>query len=389
MYDFDQIIDRRSTDCVKWDNLEELYGNKDLLPLWVADMDFPVAPAISNALKKRTEHGVYGYNLISDRYYQAVINWMKRRHSWDIEREWIVFTPGVVPALSYAVRAFTKPGDKVIIQSPVYHPFYSTIETNGRHVVTNPLIYKDGKYYMDYEDLEEKIDSRTRLLFLCSPHNPVGRVWTEEELRRLGKICLENDIIVVSDEIHFDIVFKGHKHTVFAKVSEEIRENSIICTAPSKTFNIAGLQVSNIIIPNRRLRERFNIELEKDHISRPNIFGQEALIAAYEESEEWLDELIHYIEENKNYFIGYVENNLPQLEVIDSEGTFLLWVDCSGLNMDPEELNHFFVNRCKLALNRGDMFGQEGRLFYRFNIGCPRSILKEALDRIKEGIESL
>ncbi|GFN36870.1 MalY/PatB family protein [Tepidimicrobium xylanilyticum] len=389
MHDFDRIVERRNTNSVKWDGLDQLYGREDLLPLWVADMDFPVAPAITEALKKRLEHGVYGYSLISNRYYEAVIKWMEKRHNWSIQKEWIVFTPGVVPALSYAVKAFTKPGDKVILQSPVYHPFYSSITDNGRHVVTNPLIYRDGKYYMDYEDLEKKIDSKTRLLFLCSPHNPVGRVWKEEELRKLGEICIKNDIIVVSDEIHFDIVFKGHKHTVFANVSEEIKENSIICTAPSKTFNIAGLQVSNIIIPNRRLRERFIIELEKDHILSPNIFGQEALIAAYEQSEDWLEQLIDYIEGNKDYFMDFVKENLPQLDVIDSEGTFLLWVDCSRLNMDSEELKDFFINKCRLALNQGDMFGEEGKLFYRFNIGCPRKIMEEALMRIKEGVESL
>ncbi|CCQ93851.1 Cystathionine beta-lyase PatB [[Clostridium] ultunense Esp] len=389
MYDFDRVIDRQNTNSVKWDKLEELYGKEDLLPLWVADMDFPVPTAISEALKTRMKHGVYGYNFTSSEYYESVISWMNRRHSWHVKKEWIIFTPGVVPALSYAVRAFTKPGDKVILQSPVYHPFYNSIGDNGRHVVTNPLIYRDGKYYMDYEDLERKIDSRTRLLFLCSPHNPVGRVWTKEELARLGQICLKNDILIISDEIHFDIIFKGYNHTVLANVSQELKENSIICTAPSKTFNIAGLQISNIIIPNKKIRERFSLELEKDHITRPNIFGAEALIAAYNESEDWLDELLEYLEENKNYFINFVENNIPQLKVIEPEGTYLVWVDCSGLNMNSEELKDFFINKCRLALNHGEMFGEEGKLFQRFNIGCPRSILEKALMRLKKGIESL
>lgn len=389
MYDFDQLIERRNTDCVKWDNLEKIYGSKDLLPLWVADMDFPVAPAISEAIRKRAEHGVYGYNFISDRYFEAVINWMERRHNWTIDKDWIIFSPGVVPALSYGVRAFTQPGDNVIIQSPVYHPFYKAIELNGRQIRTNPLVERDGRFYMDYEDLERKIDSRTKLLILCSPHNPVGRVWTEEELKRLGEICLKHNIIVISDEIHFDIVFKGYKHTVFANISKELRDISIICTAPSKTFNIAGLHTSNIIIANEKLREKYKREVSKDSISTPNIFGAEALIAAYNEGEDWLDSLIEYLEGNRDYFIDYVSKNIPQLRVIKSEGTYLLWVDCSGLGMDSEGLRDFFTNRCKLALNHGSMFGVEGELFQRFNIGCPRSILEEALTRIEKEIKNL
>lgn len=389
MYNFHEVIDRRNTDCMKWDRLKELFGREDLLPLWVADMDFSVAPAILKAVEERATHPIYGYNFSTDKYYESVINWMKNRHNWDINKDWIVFTSGVVPALSYCVKAYTEPGDNVIIQSPVYRPFYTTIENNGRNIITNPLIYKDGRYYMDYEDLERKIDSRTKLLVLCSPHNPVGRVWSKEELARLGEICLRNDIIIISDEIHFDIVYKGYNHTVMANVSPEIRENCIVCTAPSKTFNIAGLQVSNIIIPNEDLRERYSIELEKDHITKPNVFGEGALVAAYEESEDWLDSLLEYLEENRDFFMNFVEKKLPQLKVIKAEGTYLLWVDCSGLGMDSEGLWDFFVNKCKLALNPGKMFGKEGELFQRFNIGCPRSILEEALNRIEREIKKL
>lgn len=386
MYNFDDLIDRRNTNCMKWDRLEELFGGTGLLPLWVADMDFSAPPAVLKAIKERTNHPIFGYNYSSDEYYQAVISWMKRRHNWNIDREWILFTPGVVPALSYSVKAYTEPDDNIIIQSPVYRPFYTTIENNGRNIITNPLIYRDGRYFMDYEDLEAKIDSKTKLLILCSPHNPVGRVWTKEELTKLGEICLKNDIIIISDEIHFDIVYKGYDHTVLANVSPEIRERCIICTAPSKTFNIAGLQISNIIIPNNELRKKYSLELEKDHIIRPNVFGEEALVAAYNESEDWLDSLLEYLEKNRDFFISFVDKNIPQLKVVKPEGTYLLWVDFSDLGMNSEELRDFLVNKCKLAVNPGEMFGKESGLFQRFNIGCPRSILEEALIRIEKAV---
>ncbi len=388
MSNFDYLINRRQTNSVKWDKLKELYGKDDLIPLWIADMDFSVSPAIVKALKKRMEHQIYGYSDCSDRYYESVINWMSRRHDWQIEKEWIVYAPGVVPALSYSIRAFTEPGDNIIIQSPVYHPFYSTIESNGRNVVTNPLIYKDGKYYMDYVDLERKIDSKTRMLILCSPHNPVGRVWTKEELLRLGEICIKNDIILVSDEIHFDLVYRGHKHTVMASISPEIADRCIVLTSPSKTFNIAGLQIANAIISNESLRERYIRELEKDHIVRPNIFGERALIAAYDQSEDWLEDLLDYLEENKNFFIEYMHKNISQLKVVKPEGTYLLWVDCSGLGMNWEDLRKFFIEKCGLALNDGAMFGEEGRFFQRFNIACPRWVLEEALKKIDEAVNS-
>ena len=386
MYNFDSIIDRRNTGCMKWDGLNKLFGRDDIIPLWVADMDFPSAEPIKKALVSRAEHNVFGYTFTSDEYYEAVIGWMKRRHNWHIERDWIVYTPGVVPALSYAIRAFTEPGDKVILQSPVYHPFYSTIEENGRVIVKNPLKLVDGKYYMDYEDLEDKIDSKTKMLILCSPHNPVGRVWKEEELKKLADICIKNNIMVVSDEIHFDIVYSNNKHIVFGRISEEIMNNSIVLTAPSKTFNIAGLQVSNVIISNEELRRRYNKELSKDHIGRPNVFGAEALIAAYNYSEDWLDELLIYLEGNRDFFINYVNEKIPKLKAIKPEGTYLIWVDCSGLNKDSEQLRDFFVNKCKVALNSGIMFGEEGKTFMRFNIGCSRSVLEEALNRIEKAI---
>lgn len=389
MYDFDEIIPRKNTNSMKWDKLEEVYQREDLLPMWVADMDFLVAPQITSALEKRIKHGIYGYTFCSDDYYASVINWMKDRHDFNIKKEWIVFTPGVVPAVSYAIRAFTDIGDSVIVQSPVYHPFYNSIKDNKRNIVTNPLIYKDGRYQMDYDDLERKIDSKTKLLILCSPHNPVGRVWTKEELSKLAEICLKNNIKIISDEIHFDIVYKDSKHTVLANISDEIMDNSIICTAPSKTFNIAGIQVSNIIIPNEKMRQRYVKELEVDHIGSPNSIAETVLIAAYNDSKDWLDSAVDYIEKNKDYFINYVNREIPQLKVIKPEGTYLLWVDCSGLGMDRDELRDFFVNKCKIAFNHGEMFGEEGKLFQRVNIACPLAIIEEALYKIKEAVNSL
>ena len=389
MYDFDQIITRQDTNSMKWDKLNEIYQREDLLPMWVADMDFLVAPPISEAIKERAEHGIFGYTFCSDAYYESVINWMKERHNFNIQKQWIVFTPGVVPAVSYAIRAFSEIGDNVIVQSPVYHPFYDIIKSNNRSVVTNPLIYKDGQYQMDYDDLESKITPKTKLLILCSPHNPVGRVWTIEELTKLSQICLKNNIKIISDEIHFDIVYKDYKHTVLANISDEIMDNTIICTSPSKTFNIADIQVSNIIIPNDKMRELFVHQIEIDHIGSPNSFAEPALIAAYDNSKGWLDSAMDYIEQNKNYFIDYIRTEIPQLKVVKPEGTYLLWMDCSALDMDANQLRDFFVNKCKLAFNHGEMFGEEGKLFQRINIACPRSTVEEALYRIKEGINSL
>ena len=386
MYNFDKIIDRRNTGASKWDNLGKLYGREDLIPLWVADMDFPVSKAISEALKRKVEHPVYGYTFLSDRYYEAVVGWMERRHKWKIEKDWITYTPGVVPALSFCIKAFTKPGDKIIIQTPVYHPFYSVIEKNGRQLVKNPLKFEDGKYSMDYEDLEKKIDSKTKLVILCSPHNPVGRVWKKEELERLADICMKNNILVVSDEIHFDIVYKGNEHTVFGSLSREVMDRCVVLTAPSKTFNIAGLKVSNAIISNGELREKYRLEMEKLHMSSPTVGGEDALIAAYNESEDWLEDLLVYLEGNRDFLVDYIDERIPKLKAIKPEGTFLVWVDCSGLNMDHDELRDFFVNKCKVALNDGKMFGDEGEKFMRFNIGCPRPLLREALERIEQAV---
>ncbi|MFD3158377.1 MalY/PatB family protein [Haloimpatiens sp. FM7330] len=388
-YDFDTVIERRNTKSVKWDLVEEMYNDKDVLPMWVADMDFKVPQVIIDAIKKRAEHGIFGYTLSGEKYNEAVVNWMKRRHDWSIKPEWIVFTPGVVPAINLIIRTYTQPGDEVIIQTPVYHPFYKAIKNSGCQVVKNPLIYKEQKYTINFEDLENKITNRTRMLILCNPHNPVGRVWTKEELTKLGQICLKHNILVVSDEIHFDLTYKSSKHTVFASISEEFSQNSIICTAPSKTFNIAGLKTSNIIIPNKRLRNLLNITLENIAIKEPTIFGGEALIAAYNYGEEWLNQLIDYLQENLDYIMEYFKRRIPKLKVIKPEGTYLVWFDCSELNMTSEQLRDFFVKKVKVGFDDGIMFGNEGQQFQRINIACPRTILKQALRRIETEINKL
>ena len=382
-YDFDKIIDRRNTDSVKWDILEETFGDKDVVPMWVADMDFEIAKPISDAIKKRTEHAIYGYSIKGRGYYDAVINWMKKRHNWDVKKKWINYTPGIVPALGYIVRTFAQPGDDVIIQTPVYHPFYSTIKNNGYNIVKNPLLHENGNYKMDLEDLTKKITPRTRLLILCNPHNPVGRVWSKEELTELGQICIKNDMLIVSDEIHFDLIYKGNQHTVFASISEEFAQNSIICTAPTKTFNMAGLQVSNVIIPNQRLGEMFKVTLENYAANEINAFASVALIAAYNEGEEWFDQLLEYLEGNLNFLMKFFEDRMPKIKVIKPQGTYLVWIDTSALNMTSQRLKEFFIKKAKVGFNDGIMFGEEGDQFQRINIACQRTTLKEALERIE------
>lgn len=389
MFDFDKVVNRVGTGSTKWDSIKDTYKREDLIPLWVADMDFEVAPEIVKVLEERVNHKVFGYVYPSEDYFTSVIDWMDRRHGFKVEKDWIAFTPGVVSGISYAIRAFTEEDDNIIIQTPVYHPFYYTIRENKRNIVKNPLIFKDGNYTMDFEDLEKKIDEKTKMIIICNPHNPVGRVWTEEELKKLTDICLKHDIIIVSDEIHSDLVYSGHKHTMLGSISDEVMNKCVMCTAPSKSFNLAGLQVSNMIIPNDELREKFIAEREKDHLIRPNIFAERGLVAAYGKSENWLDELMVYIEGNKDYFIDYLENHIPQLKVVKPEGTYLLWMDCSGLNMSADELERFFIDKCGLVLNRGDMFGEEGANFQRVNIGCTRATLEKSLIRMKNAVEKL
>lgn len=384
-YCFDEIIDRTGTNSVKYDPefLSEMFGSKDLLPMWVADMDFKCCDAIIEAIINRAKHGIYGYSERLSSYYDSIINWNKRRNNWDINKDWIVYTPGVVPAINYIIQAFCFPGDKVIIQNPVYYPFLNAILNNGCHPEFNKLILKDNRYVMDYDDLKNKVkDPKAKLLILCSPHNPVGRVWTKEELTELGKICIENDVLVVSDEIHSDLILRGNKHTPFASISQEFAQNSIICTAPSKTFNLAGLQTSNIIMPNKKIRTIFSQILEKNAVMFPNTFGIVATEAAYKHGEEWLEQLLEYLQGNVEFIEKYLEEKMPEIKMIKPEGTYLAWLDFRAITNDEKELEQKMRNEAKIALDEGYIFGDGGQCFERINFACPRSILKDALDRI-------
>lgn len=388
-YNFDQQINRMNTASSKWDGAHLFLGEqaKGALPMWVADMDFQVAPEIVAALQKRLDHAIFGYPMYTESYYAAVISWMRRRFDWALKQEWIHFSPGIVPGLNYIVQAFTKEGDGVAIQSPVYYPFNNCIVNNGRTVVLNCLKLKDGKYTMDYEDLEQKLGSgKVKLLILCNPHNPVGRVWTKEELTRLGEICIRHGVLVVSDEIHGDLTFKGFKTTAFASISEKFAQNSIVCTAASKTFNLAGLQVSNIIIPNQEIGVIFANHMKKLHLLKPNIFGQIATEAAYNYGEEWLEQLRDYLQGNLDYLTHYLESSIRKIKVIKPEGTYLIWLDCRELGMGVEGLKAFMLEKAKIAMDDGYLFGPGGEKFTRMNIACTRATLKEALARMERAV---
>jgi cysteine-S-conjugate beta-lyase len=398
-YDFDGEVNRQGTSCVKWEFVVddenpqklkytgECFGENRLLPLWVADMDFPCPEPVIKALADRVEKGIYGYTLPTEPYYSSVINWMKKRQGWEIAPEWICLSPGVVPAINLLVRTFISPGDSVLIQPPVYHPFFSAIENNKGGIAANPLLFENGRYHMDIHDLEAKArDPKVKMAILCSPHNPVGRVWTPEELVRFGEICLENDVLIVSDEIHGDLIYKGNTFTPFASLNEDFAKNSVTCTAPSKTFNMAGLQTSNIIIPDETLRIKFTQSLASNGLFTLNTFGIVALQAAYDNGEEWLDQVMDYIEVNLVYLQEFVAEKIPQISVVEPEGTYLVWLDCRNLGMEKQELRRLFFKDARVYLDDGIMFGPEGEGFQRINIACPRPILVEALGRIENAI---
>lgn len=399
---FDTQVDRRGTsslkwefmqcgeDLMNWEQTDRFFGEDRTLPLWVADMDFPSPKPVVDALIARARHGIYGYSSPTQAFYQSVVGWMRKRHGWKISPDWICTTPGVVPALNMLVRTFVTPGDRVLIQPPVYYPFYGAIENNAAEPATNPLVYQDGWYRMDFADLEAKCrDPRVRMAILCSPHNPVGRVWTREELVRFGKTCIDNDVLVVSDEIHGDLIYKGHEFTPFARISETFAQHSVICTAPSKTFNLAGLHTSCIIIPNHELRARFEKTLQCNGLHSINTFGVVALQAAYDHGEAWLEEVLEYIEGNLEYLEQYVAEHIPQLEVVRPEGTYLVWLDCRKLRLGKWELKRLMLEEAGVYLDEGFIFGPEGEGFERINIACPRAVLVEALDRIRRAIGGL
>lgn len=383
--DFDKIVDRRNSRCLKYDFAVERNMPADVLPLWVADMDFETSSYIEDALIERAKHAIYGYSEVKMEYFNILKNWMKKHHDWDIQRKWLIKTPGVVFALAMAVKAYTEPGDAVLIQQPVYYPFSEVIEDNGRKVVSNTLyLGEDNRYHIDFEDFEQKIvKNKIKLFLLCNPHNPVGRVWTKEELTRLGDICVKHHVTVVSDEIHEDFVFKG-KHQVFANIKKEYEEITVTCTAPSKTFNIASLMISNILIPNPELKKKFRYQLDAAGISQLNVLGLVACEAAYEHGEEWYQAMLAYVKENIEFVKQYVEEQLPGVNMVDHEGTYLVWLDFRGTGLGVDELDDMIINRAKLWLDSGKIFGTCGEGFQRINVACPRKVLKEALDRIKQ-----
>lgn len=383
-YDFDKVTPRRDTNSYKWDSTDD----KEVLPMWVADMDFPTAPCIINALKKRVEHGIFGYTRVPEEYYDAVISWFSRRHHWKPRREWFIYTSGVVPALSAVIKALTNVGDKVLTLTPVYNCFFSSIRNNGCELDSCALRYENNTFSIDYEDLERRAaDPKTTLMLLCNPHNPSGRVWTREELRRIGDICIKNNVVVVADEIHCELVHPGFTYTPFASVSEEFQKHSVTCVAPSKAFNIAGLQIANIIVENDKWRQRIDKAININEVCDVNPFGVIATIAAYNEGEEWLNQLLQYIHGNYLFFKDYCEEHLPQLPVAPLEGTYLAWMDCRSLGIPSEELEEELMKEAKLWLNAGSMYGKEGEGFMRWNLACPRQLVKEGLERFSQFVD--
>ena len=383
-YDFDKTIDRRATNSYKWDSAPE-----GVLPMWVADMDFRTAPAIIDALQKRVAHGIFGYTRVPDAYYDAVTSWFSRRHGWDIDREWIIYTSGVVPAVSAVIKALTVPGDKVIVQTPVYNCFFSSIRNNGCEIVSNPLRRTADTYEMDFDALERcAADRRAKVMLLCNPHNPAGRVWTPDELTRLGNICLRNGVTVVADEIHRELVYQGFKYTPFASLSDAFLHRSVTCVSPSKAFNIAGLQIANIVAFDNDLRSRIDKAININEVCDVNPFGVAATIAAYNEGEEWLNQLVDYLHGNYEAMAEFCRRELPEFPITRLEGTYLVWMDCSSLDMPSDALEHALLDDARLWLNAGTMYGAEGEGYMRWNIACPRSVMLDGLNRFLNFVRS-
>lgn len=385
--DFDTVPNRRGTNCFKYDFAREMGMPEDVLPLWVADMDFPTAPAVLERLHALAEHGIFGYTGVKDAYFSAVHNWYAQRFGWETQRSWLVTTPGVVFAIAIAIRAFTQKGDAILIQQPVYYPFANKVTENDRQLVVNPLILKNGRYEMDFADMERKIaDNHVKMLLLCSPHNPVGRVWTKEELLRVGEICQKHGVLVVSDEIHADFTYAGHTHRVFASVKSEFADFTITCTAPSKTFNLAGLQNSNIFIPNRQLRHVYKKELSACGCGGTNCMGMAACQAAYEAGADWLEQLKQYLAGNLAYVRQFLREKLPDIALIEPEGTYLVWLDLRKLGLTEQQQRQLIVQDAKLWLDTGTLFGQGGEGFERINIACPRATIEQAMQRLERAV---
>jgi len=390
LYDFDTVINRKNTNSLKYDSAAEHGLPPDILPLWVADMDFRAPEPVLEALHKVVSHGIFGYSYTPPDYYKTVSAWFLSRFGWNTQPDWLVKTPGVVFALATAVRALTKPQDRILIQPPVYYPFYSVIRENGREVVENELVYQDGHYSIDFSDFEDKIiRNNVKMFILCSPHNPVCRVWTQEELTHMGRICQKHGVLVVSDEIHCDLAFPEHPHTIFLAANPDLADQAVVCTAPSKTFNLAGLQASNIWIPNEDLRSRFVQEMRRIGYSELNLLGLTACQTAYRQGGEWLDQCKAYMRENLDYLRDYLSQHIPQLKLVEPEGTYFAWLDCTGLGLSQQELNDLIIYRAKLWLDAGHIFGGSAGQFQRMVLACPRATLQQALRQLEEAVAGL
>lgn len=388
-YDFDKIIERKNTNCYKWDFNKQIFGTEDVIPLWVADMDFAAPEPVIRKLTERAKHGVYGYSFEPDEFYQAFMNWLERRLDWKIKKGWIINAVGIVPAINFVIQCFTKPGDRILVQTPVYFPFFESIKDNEREVVNSQLKLVGNRYEMDFNDLEAKLENGVKMMLLCSPHNPVGRVWTKTELQKVAELCVNNNVLLISDEIHADLIFKNFNHTPTGSLNEQIRNNMIAMYAPSKTFNVTGLSTASIVIPNLELREKFQDYLKKLGLHLLNLFGIEAYITAYQEGEDWLEQLLEYLEANYRFVRNYLSQNIPKLKAIEMEGTYLMWLDCRELNLSQKDLINLFVNKAGVGLNDGTVFGAGGEGFMRLNIGYSRLILEKALGQMKKAIDDL
>jgi len=386
-YNFDEIVDRRNTNSVKYDRCHAIFGTEDVLPLWVADMDFRTPDFILEAIRERLNHPVLGYTMPPKEFYPLMMNWINEHHNWKVKREWIGFLPGVVPGLSFAVQSLTSPGDEIIVQPPVYYPFFHVIENNGRKVVFNQLQEMDGQFIMDLDDLEKKFTAKTKLFILCNPHNPGGRVWTQKELVSFAAICEKHKVTIVSDEIHADMVLPGNnRHIPFATISEWTAQNTVTFFAPTKVFNMPGLISSSYIIPNTELRRKFAGFLEASEMNAGNIFAYIGAVAAYEKGEEWRRQMIEYVKENIDFVVDFLKNNIPQIEPMVPEASFLVWLDCKELGMETDDLFDFFVKKAGLGLNKGTVFGPGGEYHLRLNVACPKSILEKAMGQLKTAL---
>ncbi len=385
-YDFDKVIDRHNTGAMKIEKCNEIFGKDDIIPLWIADMDFATPDFILDAIRKRCEHPIMGYTVPCKEYFNSITNWIAKRHNWKVETEWMGFLAGIVPSISFAINTFSQRNDEIIVQPPVYPPFIEVTRNNNRQVVYNPLKVVNGRFEMDFEDLERKITGKTRVFVLCNPHNPGGRTWDKETLTRLADICYKHGILVVSDEIHSDVALKGEKHTPFATVSKLAEQNSVTYIAPSKTFNMAGIISSSYIIPNPVIREKFQQFLESSHLGHGNIFAYTAARAAYEQGSDWVEQMLSYVQSNLEFVLDFFKKNIPQIKPMTPQASFLVWLDCSELGMDTDELQDFMVNKVGIGMNKGTTFGPGGEQHLRLNIGCPRKVLEQALNSLKRNL---